>query len=90
MSRYAVINSGNVINVVEWDGVSSFNPGAGNTLVQSNVAGPGWTYNGTTFMPPTPPTPISAPPNLKPTLDDVISVLTTTQQAKLKAKLRGI
>lgn len=36
--------SGNVDNVISYDGVSPYTPPTGMTLVQSDVAGIGWTY----------------------------------------------
>ena len=43
--NYAVIDSsGNVVNVIVWDGITPYNPGAGLTLVQSDTAARGDTY----------------------------------------------
>lgn len=43
--HYCIIDgTGNVINVIIWDGVSAYTPPAGTTLIQSNTAGIGWTY----------------------------------------------
>lgn len=43
---YAVVDQNNVVqNVIEYDGNSAYNPGAGMTLVQSSTAGKGWNYN---------------------------------------------
>lgn len=45
--NYAVINEENlVINVISWDGISQYNPGAGLSLIQSESASIGDTYNG--------------------------------------------
>jgi hypothetical protein len=53
MARYAVILGGTVENVIE---AASLPVIAGRTVVQSTTAGPGDTYNGSTFAPrvPTP------------------------------------
>lgn len=54
IQNYAVIDltNGNVVNVVAWDGVSEYTPGAGLVLIQSDVAGIGWAYDGTNFTNP--------------------------------------
>lgn len=52
--RYAIINDGVVENVI------LAQPGftlPGKTLVPTDTAGPGWTWDGTTFSPPEPPPP---------------------------------
>lgn len=57
MENYAVIDvNGLVVNVVLWDGVSEWTPGAGlraipNVGQQGSI---GDTWNGTTFVSPTP------------------------------------
>ncbi|CAB4132680.1 hypothetical protein UFOVP255_45 [uncultured Caudovirales phage] len=44
--NYAVINSENlVVNVVVWDGVSPWSPPEGCSVIQSDTAGIGSTYN---------------------------------------------
>jgi hypothetical protein len=51
--NYAVVNNNTVINVIVWDGVTPFNAGLNNTLVQiqNGVSCTiGDTYNGTTFQ----------------------------------------
>jgi hypothetical protein len=51
MARYALVKDGKVVNVILWDGLTAFN--ADGTLVEiTDEVGPGWTYNGVTFMPP--------------------------------------
>lgn len=53
IQNYAVIDvNGNVVNVIAWDGISTYNPGAGLTLVQSDVAGIGWIYASGVFTNP--------------------------------------
>jgi hypothetical protein len=51
MNNYAVINGGNVINIILWDGVTPYNPGIGFSLVEipngTNVC-IGYTYNSST------------------------------------------
>jgi hypothetical protein len=52
--NYAVVNNSLVTNIVLWDGITPFNPGAGNTLVlipNGTFVSIGYTYNGTTFAP---------------------------------------
>ena len=52
MARYAVVESGNVTNVIEWDGSSPHAEGEANAQI-------GATYNGSAFSytAPTPPEP---------------------------------
>lgn len=53
MQRIALIESGVVINIAIWDGVSVWNPTG---YIEVNITGThvdmGWTYNGTTFSAP--------------------------------------
>jgi hypothetical protein len=55
---YAVVSSGNVTNIVQWDGVTPYSAGTGNTLV-SAVGQPnaqiGGTYSGGVFTAPAAP-----------------------------------
>lgn len=65
LTRYAIIDSTNVINVVEYEEAPG-NPPPGFEspiiAVQSDVAGPGWTYVDNEFVaPPAPPTPVYVP-----------------------------
>lgn len=50
--RWAVIESAMVVNVIEAD-----EPLDGLTMVQTDEAGIGWTWDGTAFSPPPPPPP---------------------------------
>lgn len=50
--RFAVIEQGVVVNVIEADG-----PFAGMTMVQTEEAGIGWTWTGTELVAPPPPPP---------------------------------
>jgi len=61
MSRYAQVEdqSGIVVNVIEWDAGSGWEPPAGYTMIETNEASPGWRYDGSTFTPP--PTPDTQP-----------------------------
>lgn len=59
--RYALITSGLVINVIEWDGETEWTTPEDCTLVQSDTAGPGWTYEEGVFTPPSPPEDEPAP-----------------------------
>lgn len=55
MSNYAVVNdSGIVINVIDWDGISPYNIQSGTTLVldTNEFVAIGWTYDGTNFIAP--------------------------------------
>jgi hypothetical protein len=52
---YAVIDgSGNVVNTIEWDGVTPWSPPAGDTAIPTNgaPASIGWTWDGFQFNPP--------------------------------------
>ena len=48
MARYAVVESGNVTNMVEWDGSSS-HPDSGNWVLADDKAHIGGTYDGSSF-----------------------------------------
>lgn len=65
MARYAQVHeaSGFVANVIEWDGQGDLQPPAGYVWVEDtgSKAGPGYTYDGTTFAPPPSPTPPEDP-----------------------------
>ena len=51
--NYAVVDqSGNVVNVISWDGISPYNPGAGLTLVRSDTAARGHVYQNGQFTNP--------------------------------------
>lgn len=51
--NYAVIDAGNiVVNLIRWDGVAPYAPGAGLTLVQSDAAAIGDVYIDGTFTKP--------------------------------------
>jgi hypothetical protein len=54
MNTYAIVNSGIVTNLIVWDGVTPYNPGPGNILVEVPAGlnvDIGWTYDGTNFHP---------------------------------------
>lgn len=58
MARYAIVNGSNVvINVIKWDGISTWTPPAGCTAVLSSTANVGCAYDpdGGTFGPTPPP-----------------------------------
>ncbi len=59
MSRYAIVESGVVTNVIIWDGQGDFFPSMTVILLlDDSQVGPGYTYDGTTFTaPPSPPPP---------------------------------
>ncbi|MEX0668185.1 MAG: hypothetical protein WD061_00380 [Candidatus Saccharimonadales bacterium] len=54
MGRYAVVDkSGNVTNVIVWDGKTAYTPPEGTELIEvEGVAGPGWTYKDGEFIAP--------------------------------------
>ena len=62
--NYAIISStGLVVNTIEWDGATFWQPPAGHIAVATAEAGIGWTYaNGTFTAPPTPPLGPTPPP----------------------------
>ena len=56
--NYAIISStGLVVNTIEWDGATSWEPPAGHTAIATAEAGIGWTYVNDTFTPPPEPPP---------------------------------
>lgn len=42
--RWAVVQDGTVVNVIEWDGIKPYQAAHGTTLVQHDEVGIGWTY----------------------------------------------
>jgi hypothetical protein len=53
MMNYAVVDEKNiVVNVIAWDGVTSYNPGTGLTLVRSDTAAIGHIYLDGAFIKP--------------------------------------
>ena len=52
--KHAIIRNGTVENVVLWDGETEWTPPEGTELValDGRPAGPGWSFDGTTFTPP--------------------------------------
>lgn len=65
LSRYAIIDGENVVNVIEYENPPGNPPPAfpdNYIAVQSDVAGPGWTYINGQFINPNPPQP--APPGV--------------------------
>ncbi len=54
MGRYAVVDkSGNVTNVIVWDGEAQYTPPEGTELIEvTGAAGPGWTYRDGEFIAP--------------------------------------
>lgn len=53
MARYAVLNSDNVVvNVIEWDGVTPYDPGEGLTLQFVPTVDIGRVWDGTDFVNP--------------------------------------
>lgn len=63
--NYAIISStGLVVNTIEWDGATFWQPPAGQTAIATTEAGIGWTYANGTFTPPPEPPPGPTPPPL--------------------------
>jgi len=53
MARYAVIDgSGNIVNVIVWDGVTSWTPPESHTAEQLDVSEIGGTYIDSVYTPP--------------------------------------
>lgn len=53
MARYAVLNQDNVVvNVIEWDGVTPYDPGEGLTLQFVPTVDIGRVWDGTDFVTP--------------------------------------
>lgn len=77
MARYAHIIANDVVNVVEIDPASSWRPDGG-YVVQTDVAGVGWRYEGGVFSDPNEP-----PPPLPPTrwLVRKVTILRRVNQA---------
>lgn len=59
MKNYALINTENiVVNVTRWDGISPWQPPAGQQAVElTSEAGIGWSYIDGQFIPPPEPEP---------------------------------
>ncbi|ESA29119.1 hypothetical protein L912_1358 [Escherichia coli SCD1] len=49
---YAVVEDGMVINVVVWDGKSTWKPDAGIAILTDGMVSIGWRYDGKAFNPP--------------------------------------
>lgn len=62
--KYAIIRDTLVENVVLWDGETEWQPPEGTTIVElgDTIAGPGFTYDGTTFTAPPEPEPETVEP----------------------------
>jgi len=62
--NYAIISStGLVVNTIEWDGATFWQPPAGHIAIATTDAGIGWSYaNGTFTAPPEPPPGPTPPP----------------------------
>ena len=59
MDNYAIVNSeGKVINMIIWDGVSTYSPPSGCQIIKTDNAAIGWDWDGQSFVNPNPaPTP---------------------------------
>lgn len=45
MARYAVVDQGEVTNVVEWDGETEWKPESGRSIACPDHVGIGWTHH---------------------------------------------
>jgi hypothetical protein len=64
MDRYAIILNGVVSNVILWDGIATYVPPGGSTvlkLAEGQAVGPGFSYDGTAFTAPPEPPPAADP-----------------------------
>lgn len=52
MSIYAIVENGNVINLIEWDGVAEWEPESGEAVLVDGAAGIGWRYQDGGFIAP--------------------------------------
>lgn len=54
MSIYAIVTDGKVVNTIQWDGASEYNPDSGDLVVipEEVNAGVGWLYVNDSFIPP--------------------------------------
>ncbi|MEE9653898.1 hypothetical protein V4836_06960 [Kluyvera ascorbata] len=76
MMRYAVVDNGNVINIVEWDGVTEWKPNSGYPIQINDDVGIGWSYENNVF---------TAPPSEKNTPEqNLINARTQCDLASLK------
>lgn len=52
MSIYAVVKNGSVVNVIEWDGATDYNPGKGFELILADgkEVSKGYKWNGENFI----------------------------------------
>ena len=50
--KYAQVINGTVQNVIVWDGETELNLDGDLISLEGKIAGPGWTYNGTSFIAP--------------------------------------
>ena len=84
MSRYAVIEktTGKVTNVIEWNGTAAWTPPTGHVVRQSDIAGPGDTWDGSRFVRPV----------LTPATDEraVFEAATVTDKLKMLAQRVGL
>lgn len=61
--NYAIVNNQSlVINIIEWDGIATWQPPAGCIAIATDQAGVGWGYVNGQFTPPPEPPPGPPPP----------------------------
>lgn len=84
--RFAVVNTttGFVENIIEAEPGFSL---SGRTLVQTDTAGPGWTWNGTAFQPPAPP---PGPTRWKVRKSTIIERMTDAELQRYEAVLQSL
>jgi hypothetical protein len=60
---YAIINQDQVVNIVEWDGTTTWQPPEGCQAVLLTEGGIGWSYIDGQFVPPPEPEEVEEPEN---------------------------
>jgi len=68
---YAIISQSQVVNIVEWDGTTSWQPPEGCQAVPLTEGGIGWTYIDGQFVPPPEPEPEPEPESEEPTPEEL-------------------
>jgi hypothetical protein len=76
--RFVLVDQGgNIVNVVEWDGVSAWTPPVGTQAIQSMLGGIGWQWNNGNPVNPSPPPPPPPPPPIL-TVDQKLALIGLT------------
>ena len=83
--KHAIIENNKVINVTLWDGVTEWSPPEGTIAVScSDEVGPEWTYDGTNFIAPPIPEPVT--PVAPTTLNKIDFLRLFTQAERIAIK----